>query len=120
MCSIAGGLHLNDTQIDTIISSLFHRGPDEQNHIQFNALTLIHTRLAIQDIHHGQQPYHFGNYCIIFNGEIYNHLELREKYLSTETFDTQSDTETLIKLYAKFKNNIFDMLDGMFAFCISL
>ena len=58
---IAGGLYLDECQIETIIASLVHRGIDEQNYTQFNHLSLKHTRLAIQDICSGQQPYHYGN-----------------------------------------------------------
>lgn len=118
MCGIAGGLYLERNQIDRIIQSLYHRGPNEQAYTQFQNLTLIHTRLSIQDIQFGQQPYHVGHYSIIFNGEIYNHLELRKTHLPKESFDTQSDTETLLRLYIKFKQNAFHLLDGMFAFCI--
>ena len=55
---------------------------------------------------------------IVFNGEIYNHLELRTLYLSNIRFYTHSDTETLLRLYQKYGVSALSMLDGMFAFCI--
>jgi len=118
MCGIAGTINFNSDKLEAIKSSLIHRGPDEQNFYNYNSVNLIHTRLAIQDISNGHQPFKFGDYIIIFNGEIYNHLELREEYLQGFTFSTNSDTETLLYLYIRLKNEMFDLLDGMFSFCI--
>lgn len=98
-------------------TALRHRGPDDQTFYCENNIALIHTRLAIQDVMNGAQPFHYQQYTIVFNGEIYNHLELR-KHLSDFTFKTNSDTETLLYLYIKYRYKMFDMLDGMFAFCI--
>lgn len=78
---------------------------------------MVHTRLSIQDISHGHQPHHFENYSIVFNGEIYNHLELRDD-LKEFHFQTTSDTETLLFMYIKYKEKMFEKLDGMFAFAI--
>ncbi len=94
-----------------------HRGPDDQAIYVDNTIALIHTRLAIQDVKNGQQPFHYEQYSIIFNGEIYNHLELRQ-LLPEFNFRTNSDTETLLYLYLKFGEDMFARLDGMFAFCI--
>lgn len=118
MCGIAGGLNLNDNQISDIKKNLYHRGPDEQHHISYNNVSLVHTRLSVQDINGGHQPFHYNNYIIIYNGEIYNHLEIRSKYLGEFNFKTYSDTETLLYLYIKFKEKMFDKIDGMFALSI--
>jgi len=115
MCGIAGTINFDN--IYPLSNSLYHRGPDEKSVYNFNNINLVHTRLAIQDITHGQQPFHYQNYTIIFNGEIYNHMELR-KNLEEFNFLTTSDTETLLYLYAKFKEKMFKMIDGMFAFAI--
>lgn len=116
MCGIAGGLDLNKYKIKEIQKSLYNRGPNDQTNISIYNVTLIHTRLSIQDIGHGAQPLEIGNYTIVFNGEIYNHLELRNKYdLECKTL---SDTETLLLLYIKHGKSILDELDGMFAFAI--
>jgi len=117
MCGIAGLINFNDGYVDAIKQSLYHRGPDAQTQYQYKNLNLIHTRLSIQDVKHGDQPFVIGHYVIIFNGEIYNHLELRKK-LNNYTFKTRSDTETLLALYIEFGVSALEMCDGMFAFVI--
>lgn len=116
MCGIAGAINYNNNTIETIKKSLYHRGPDEQEVYTKKNITFVHTRLSIQDVSHGKQPLEVDGYVIIFNGEIYNHLDLREKYnLQCKTL---SDTETLLRLYIMHGNNILDELDGMFVFSI--
>jgi asparagine synthase (glutamine-hydrolysing) len=118
MCGVAGYINFQNNLDQVLQRSLFHRGPDKQTSFKYRNVNLVHTRLSIQDIKNGDQPFEFNNYVIVFNGEIYNHLELRKSYLKDSTFITRSDTETLLHLYSKYKNNMFDMLDGMFAFAI--
>lgn len=118
MCGIAGTIGYFKSSIEDIQNKLSHRGPNSRTHYSYNGVNLIHTRLAIQDIENGSQPFLFGDYAIVFNGEIYNHLFLRERYLKEHKFTTRSDTETLLYLYIKYKNDMFEMLDGMFAFAI--
>lgn len=116
MCGIAGSINFK-LDLDSLKKSLYHRGPDEQSFYEYSNVSLFHSRLSIQDMTNGHQPYHYGDYSIIFNGEIYNHLELRKELKEFE-FSTNSDTETLLKLYIKYKQLMFEKLDGMFAFCI--
>jgi len=118
MCGIAGAINFNNLNYKVIKDALFHRGPDRQGEYSYKNTILIHTRLSIQDISNGHQPFHFKDYSMVFNGEIYNHLHLRKEYLSGFIFSTNSDTETLLYMYIKYENKMFDMLDGMFAFCI--
>jgi asparagine synthase (glutamine-hydrolysing) len=118
MCGIAGTINFNGNTTKAIKKALYHRGPDEQDNYSYQNINLIHTRLSIQDISHGQQPFEYNEFVIVFNGEIYNHLDLRKEYLKDFKFTANSDTETLLYLYIKYKNKMFDMLDGMFAFCI--
>lgn len=118
MCGIAGTIGHFRKSIEEIQNRLTHRGPDAKTYYSYNGVNLIHTRLAIQDIKNGSQPFLFGDYAIVFNGEIYNHFLLRERYLKEYRFKTRSDTETLLYLYIKYKNDMFEMLDGMFAFAI--
>ena len=115
MCGIAGFNFKVDKNY--IYSKLHHRGPDEKGEFSDNFFSLFHTRLSIQDISNGHQPFFYKNFVIIFNGEIYNHLELR-KNLKEFDFKTNSDTETLLYLYLKYKENMFRDIDGMFAFAI--
>lgn len=117
MCGIAGVVNYSGYDLQVLKNALIHRGPDEQSIYTDGNLALVHTRLAIQDIQLGKQPLHYDHYSIIFNGEIYNHHDLRQQ-LKEYSFSTNSDTETLLYLYAKYGVKIFDMLDGMFAFCI--
>ena len=117
MCGIAGAINYYKYDLENTKKSLFHRGPDKQEIFTRDNIALVHTRLSIQDISSGHQPFHFNGYSIIFNGEIYNHLELREK-LTEFKFKTTSDTETLLYLYIKYKEKSLRMLDGMFAFAI--
>jgi asparagine synthase (glutamine-hydrolysing) len=115
MCAIAGFNFSVNSKF--ILDKLYHRGPDEQSEWSDKFITLFHTRLAIQDISNGHQPFFYKNYVIIFNGEIYNHLELRS-LLKEFNFKTSSDTETLLYLFIKYKENMFEMIDGIFAFAI--
>jgi len=118
MCGIAGAINYDNFKLEAVQNALYHRGPDKQEIYKSSNVALIHTRLSIQDISHGHQPYHLDNCSIVFNGEIYNHMELRSKYLNTFEFSTSSDTETLLCLYIKYKEKMFEYLDGMFAFAI--
>ena len=117
MCGIAGFINYQQGDIEKAKKFLYHRGPDSQTSYSFNNVNLVHTRLSIQDIRHGDQPLIIGDWIIVFNGEIYNHLELREK-VKSYIFQTQSDTETFLALYIEHGVTAFSMCDGMFAFAI--
>ncbi len=117
MCGIAALINFDNSSIDTIKQSLYHRGPDKQTQYQHKNLHLIHTRLSIQDIKNGDQPFIIRQYVIVFNGEIYNHLALRKR-LKKHVFKTLSDTETLLALYIEYGLSALEMCDGMFAFVI--
>ena len=115
MCVIAGSINVN-LNVPKISKDLFHRGPDEQTFFEDNSLQFHHHRLAVLDIACGHQPMHFQDFTIIFNGEIYNHLEVRAKYnLSCKT---HSDTETIVHAYAKAGPACLNDFDGMFAIAI--
>ncbi|NVK51726.1 MAG: asparagine synthase (glutamine-hydrolyzing) [Flavobacteriaceae bacterium] len=123
MCGIVGFVKKNQEDvsgyIDEMLESIKHRGPDAQNYYSNNNVTLGHTRLSIVDIENGHQPYIFKNYVLVFNGEIYNHeklkIELENKGYS---FETNSDTEVLVKLYDCYGDSFTDKLRGMYAFVI--
>lgn len=116
MCGIAGAINLK-LNWEEVQKNLYHRGPDCQSLIHVEDITLLHTRLSIQDLENGNQPFEYENYIVVYNGEIYNHLELRDR-LPNVDFKTKSDTETLLHLYIKYKEKMFNMIDGMFAFTI--
>ena len=123
MCGIAGIIGSNASQncILNMIQTMNHRGPDGNGIFVDNQIVLGHTRLSILDLsNHASQPMSTEDkrYTIIFNGEIYNHLELRKTFLVGETFFSNSDTETILKLYRKYGSTMLEFLRGMFAFVI--
>lgn len=116
MCGIAGAVNfkLIYRQVDEF---MLHRGPDEQRGFMVDNVDLYHLRLAILDIGGGKQPMHLDDrYTIIFNGEIYNHNEIRNQL--NISGNTSSDTETLLLLYRTYGVDLLNYLDGMFAFAI--
>ncbi len=118
MCGVYCSINTKKPNLKKLKQVLDHRGPDSCYEYLHNNVYFFHSRLAIQDLTSGaDQPFHHGNLSIIYNGEIYNHLELR-KLTQTFKYSTNSDTETLIALYQKYDENMFELLDGMFAFII--
>jgi asparagine synthase (glutamine-hydrolysing) len=117
MCGIFGTINYKSPLDSKIFDGLWHRGPDEQHLRKVNNLTLYHTRLAIQDLSvSGQQPMEYNGLIIVFNGEIYNHMELRLKY--GIKVKSNSDTLTLLMLFELLGMKMLDELDGMFAFAL--
>jgi asparagine synthase (glutamine-hydrolysing) len=118
MCGIFGTIN-NECSINksTIFNGLFHRGPDEQGYYSSKNVNLYHTRLAIQDLSiTGQQPMAYNGLVIVFNGEIYNHMELRTKYGLKAS--SNSDTLTILMMFELMGMNMLDEFDGMFAFAL--
>ena len=114
-------LPIDTTKFSNQLNLLKWRGPDHQKIIFLNhkRIGLMHCRLSIQDLKsHAHQPMSSQNdrYFILFNGEIYNHFDLRKKLKLN--CKTNSDTETIIEGYSKVGKKIFEMLDGMFAIVI--
>lgn len=98
-----------------------HRGPDDEGYFHDDYVSFGFRRLSIIDLESGQQPlsYHDEKVWLIFNGEIYNYVELRDE-LQKEgyAFATESDTEVIAALFAKHKENAFQYLRGMFSILI--
>jgi asparagine synthase (glutamine-hydrolysing) len=115
MCGIAGSVR-HPLNIARLTKDLLHRGPDEQTTFEENNVLLHHHRLAILDIDGGKQPMHYQHLTIIFNGEIYNHQEVRKKH--GLDCSTNSDTETILHAYAKLGATCLQDFDGMFALAI--
>ncbi|MET0393137.1 MAG: asparagine synthase (glutamine-hydrolyzing) [Chitinophagaceae bacterium] len=115
MCGIAGSIN-HSLDIPLLTKCLYHRGPDEQTTFAEENVQLHHHRLAILDIAGGRQPMHAEGLTIIFNGEIYNHTDVREKYNLACT--TNSDTETILQAYRRLGAKCLDEFDGMFALAI--
>jgi asparagine synthase (glutamine-hydrolysing) len=122
MCGIAGIFGSPDGDaIRRMTAAMLHRGPDEESFVQEDNVVLGFRRLAIIDVAGGQQPLsnEDGTIQVIFNGEIYNHLELRTHLESKgHTLRTRSDGEVLAHLYEERGTALVDDLNGIFAFAI--
>src|SRR5215475_3945459 len=103
------------------LDAIAHRGPDAAGEWCEHEVFLGHRRLSIIDLATGDQPMQSsdGRYVIVFNGEIYNFIELRD-VLTAEgaTFRTRSDTEVILEGYRRWGANVVKRLHGMFAFVI--
>lgn len=126
MCGICGYTKINDASQDgelikKLTNLIKHRGPDAEGYMVDEKVALGHRRLSIIDLNTGAQPLRIenGNYTIIFNGEIYNYLELKEKLKSNGyNFKTTSDTEVLLNMYVEYGEDCVKHLNGMFTFCV--
>ena len=102
-------------------SSLIHRGPDDEGYFLDRNIGLAVRRLSIIDLDHGHQPIHNEDQTIwtVCNGEIYNYIELRDSLRKKgHHFYTGSDVEVLVHLYEEHGDDLFDRLNGMFAFAL--
>lgn len=98
-----------------------HRGPDDEGYYHDDFVSFGFRRLSIIDIETGQQPLSYDDEKIwlIFNGEIYNYVELRNELVNEGyTFETESDTEVIAVLFSKHKEKAFDYLRGMFSILV--
>ncbi len=124
MCGIAGiiGQKCDDETLQRMSKAMLHRGPDDEGFYKNQSVNLIFRRLAIIDIETGHQPMRneTGDIIVIFNGEIYNHKELRKQLLCYgHIFKTDhSDTEVIVHGYEQWGFDVFNKLNGMFAIAI--
>jgi asparagine synthase (glutamine-hydrolysing) len=122
MCGIIGVVSKNNqTFFKENLAKIAHRGPDDLGIFQDTYLSLGHRRLSIQDLSpNGHQPMltQDERFVIIFNGEIYNHWDIRAKIKDKYSFKSTSDTETILYGYIEYGENLFNMLNGIFAFAI--
>lgn len=127
MCGIAGFVakepeNLSSERVEAMLEAQKHRGPDSQGFQRLdNQIILGHNRLSIIDLSaSANQPFFSGDrrYCLVFNGEVYNYLELRRELKPFYNFTTSSDTEVLLAAYITWGETMLDRLVGMFAFAI--
>ncbi len=126
MCGITGFVRNDGRPVDEALlarmnEAIRHRGPDEDGFYVNGSVGMAMRRLAIIDLKGGQQPIHNRDRTawIVFNGEIYNYLELREKLEKLgHTFYTNSDTEAIVHAYDQYGADCPKHLRGMFAFAI--
>lgn len=125
MCGITGYIDKNEIADPTILNRMLtriqHRGPDECGIYLNDNIGFGSVRLSIIDISGGQQPMPNNDLSlwIVFNGEIFNYIELREELEEKgHKFRTQSDTEVIVHLYEEYKEDCLSKLNGQFAFSI--
>ncbi|MSR64383.1 MAG: asparagine synthase (glutamine-hydrolyzing) [Verrucomicrobiae bacterium] len=127
MCGIAGIVNLaagappDERQLRQMLAMIRHRGPDEFGIYLDDAVGLGNARLSIIDLSGGQQPIanEDGTLWIVFNGEIFNYVELRpELEAKGHRFATHSDTEVLLHLYEEYGPKCLERLNGQFAFAV--
>ena len=128
MCGIAGIIS-NDPDrfaaslVQKMTAALSHRGPDGDSFWTNSGRRVLfgHRRLSIIDLsENGRQAMHYHErYTIIYNGEIYNYIEIREQLQKRGySFNTRSDTEVILAAYDYYKESCVDLFDGMFSFAI--
>jgi asparagine synthase (glutamine-hydrolysing) len=123
VCGICGRINprgVARADIQGMADTLSHRGPDGEGVYIDGVAGLGHRRLSIIDLGGGHQPMsnEDGSIWIVFNGEIYNYLELRDRLKTSHHFSTESDTEVIIHLYEDKREKCVEELRGMFAFAI--
>jgi asparagine synthase (glutamine-hydrolysing) len=124
MCGIAGIVAAllspqHREALQHMMDAIAHRGPDGEGHQLYATCALGHRRLAIVDLSGGAQPMSStdGQVAVTFNGEIYGYKDLRRS-LHDYSFRTQSDTEVILALYARYGSDAVKHLPGMFAFAV--
>src|ERR1700687_975846 len=127
MCGIAGILEFgrdaraSAAALREMCRVISHRGPDDDGFYTDGSVGIGMRRLSIVDVAGGHQPLsnEDGSLTIVFNGEIYNHLSLREQLIARgHSYRTKSDTETVVHLYEEYGRDCVQHLRGMFAFAI--
>jgi len=123
MCGIAGivGAY-KEIQLDEMLKSQRHRGPDATaKYFDAEFAGLGHNRLAIIDLsEQSNQPFtdNSGRYVLVFNGEIYNYIEIKSELQNQYDFKTESDTEVLLAAFIVYGKSCLEKFNGMFAFAI--
>ncbi len=125
MCGIAGIVGqlepgADERRVASMIAALQHRGPDFRQVCSRDGAVLGHARLSIIDLASGDQPVFSPDrqIAVVFNGEIYNFIELRRDLLSDYPFYTESDTEVIVALYLRYGIDFVSRLNGQFAICL--
>jgi len=120
MCGISGFNFEDEKKVAAMNAALAHRGPDGEDVLVKNGVSLGHRRLAILDVsQRGAQPMHYKHLTIVHNGEVYNYLELREELEACgHSFTTETDTEVILAAFNEWGSACVERFNGMWAFCI--
>jgi asparagine synthase (glutamine-hydrolysing) len=120
MCGIVGFNNQNTQKLDLMLKSINHRGPDDNGKYESGKVSLGHVRLSILDLsNHGHQPMSYENFVMVYNGEVYNFKEIQNELVELGySFDSQTDSEVILKAYHKWGIKAVDKFIGMFAIAI--
>lgn len=124
MCGFVGIINKDGTTVDSALlkrmaTIIHYRGPDEEGAFIDGPVGFYHKRLSIIDLSTGRQPMTYKECTIVYNGEIYNYIELREVLKKKgHHFETTSDTEVILHMYKEYGDDFANDLNGMFAFII--
>ncbi|PIF59332.1 asparagine synthase (glutamine-hydrolyzing) [Flavobacterium sp. 2] len=121
MCGIyITNIPFDESEVVTKLKSIEFRGPDNLGYKKIDDISMGHLRLSILDLEErSNQPMTFENYHIVFNGEIYNFLDIKKELIDLgHKFNTKSDTEVLLFGYREWGGDVVSKLNGMFAFAI--
>ena len=127
MCGIVGQIYFNDSKdvnedsIHLMMNKIKHRGPDDDGIFVYKNIGLGFVRLSILDLSSaGHQPMfsHDKRFLIIFNGEVYNYIEIRNELKNKYIFKTGTDTEVVLAAYQEWGEKCLDKFNGMFAFVV--
>ncbi len=124
MCGIAGIVRFDGSPVEPavlgdMLEVLAHRGPDDEGMVTEGPVTLGMKRLSIIDLAGGHQPMRAGPATLVYNGELYNYLELRSELEQRgHRFETRSDTEVILRAYLEWGPDSVSRLNGMFAFLL--
>ena len=121
MCGIyITNIPFEEEEVKDKLKSIHFRGPNNLGYDKIDGISLGHLRLSVLDLdQRSNQPYHFDNYIIVFNGEIYNFDKIKKELIVLGySFLTTSDTEVLLKGYIEWGKDVLVRLNGMFAFSI--
>src|SRR5689334_8235019 len=127
MCGVAG-IYVRSTrgrapevrELTAMAALLDHRGPDEHGVYRHPRTGLAHARLSIVDLATGQQPLsnEDGSLWVVYNGEIFNFVELREELAGRHVFRTKSDTEVIVHAFEEWGEAAFARFNGQFAIAL--
>lgn len=122
MCGICGlvGMKASPDVMNKMLESIKHRGPDDEGVFQEEKVFLGHRRLSILDLSSaGHQPMSLDDLVLVFNGEIYNYIELRNELIAIgHEFESGTDTEVILHAYSEWGKECFSKLRGMWALAI--
>ena len=121
ICGFIGEVEKSKAVLKRMMDKIAHRGPDDEGMYVDEHAAIGHRRLSIIDLNHGAQPMYneTGDIAIVFNGEIYNHLDVRKELIAKgHVFANESDTECLVHAYEEYGTDMLSKLRGMFSFVI--